>query len=56
VTKEENKWDPIIVGPWMDMWDIEKHEKGLPNRHTDSYLASPPETRDPLKYINEENW
>ena len=34
-------FDPVIVGPWMDLWDIEADVRGLPNAHTERYLESP---------------
>lgn len=27
---EEEDFDPVIVGPWMDLWDLEQHERGAP--------------------------
>jgi len=48
--------DPVIVGPWMDLWDIDDHVDGKPNRHLDAYLATPLEARDVESYISAENW
>ena len=33
-------FDPVIVGPWMDLWDIVEHEDGLGNPHVDRYMAT----------------
>jgi hypothetical protein len=33
-------FDPTIVGPWMDLWNITKHCDGEKNRHVDRYLES----------------
>merc|ERR1711862_848563 len=35
--------DPVIIGPWMDLWDLEKDYKGRPNRHLERYLEGPAE-------------
>ena len=52
----KRNFDPIIVGPWMDLWNITTDKRGLPNPHVDRYLASPPESRDVEKYIRAGNW
>jgi hypothetical protein len=56
--KEEAKLnlDPVVVGPWMDLWDIEEHVSGKANRHLDAYLATPEKTRDVNNYIKAGNW
>ena len=33
-------FDPVIVGPWMDLWDIEAHEHGDSNPHVDRYMTT----------------
>ena len=40
----------------MDLWDIEKDVRGMPNRHIDAYLATPPEKRDVRTYQKAGNW
>merc|ERR1712070_64911 len=52
---EVDKFDPLIVGPWMDLWDIEPHQEGKPNAHVERYLALPQEQRDPQGYIDQGN-
>ena len=35
----EKEFDPIITGPWMDMWQIDANKNtGKPNRHVQQYL------------------
>eukprot|EP00041_Stephanoeca_diplocostata_P030764 m.939059 g.939059 ORF g.939059 m.939059 type:complete len:443 (+) comp23823_c1_seq9:90-1418(+) len=51
--KEE--FDPVIMGPWMDLWDLE--DNGRPNKHIDAYLQSDPSPRDVAQtYIRNGNW
>ena len=38
VEEQKKTFDAVFVGPWMDMWDIEKHHAGKPNRHLEAYL------------------
>ena len=46
VAKED--FDPVIVGPWMDLWDIETDARPdpknptatLPNQHVDHYMKN----------------
>ena len=33
-------FDPVIVGPWMDLWNITTHVNGGKNVHVDRYMAS----------------
>lgn len=57
--QEEEKaeaFDPIIVGPWMDLWDLESDSRGRPNPHIESYLATDPEKRNVQAYIKAGNW
>lgn len=49
-------FDPVVVGPWMDLWDLEEDVRGLPNQHIDTYLRSDPSTRDPQRYIDKGHW
>jgi len=57
-----DSFDPVIVGPWMDLWDIEedarRDEAGVPkpNQHVDRYMETPEELRDPQAYIAAGNW
>ena len=53
---QAEEFDPIIVGPWMDLWDIEEHQSGKDNKHTARYLGTPAEARDPDNYIKAGNW
>lgn len=35
------EFDPVVVGPWMDLWDIDQHEKeGSTNPHIDRYVQT----------------
>ena len=43
-------FDPVIVGPWMDLWDLETDVRGLPNQHVDTYIAQPEDKRDVKAY------
>jgi Phytanoyl-CoA dioxygenase (PhyH) len=40
VNLEVPDFDPIVVGPWMDLWDVEKHPQGLDNPHIQRYIES----------------
>jgi hypothetical protein len=51
VSKET--FDPVIVGPWMDLWDLETDVRGIPNQHVDTYVAQDEDKRDPQAYIPE---
>lgn len=51
-----DEFDTTIVGPWMDLWDLEAHVQDKPNQHVDTYLQSDPATRDPANYIAKGNW
>lgn len=48
--------DPIIVGPWMDLWDLEEDRQGRRNPHLERYMQGPAEARDPKKYISKGHW
>merc|ERR1712012_572706 len=37
-------FDGAMVGPWMDLWNIDPHIDGKPNRHLKRYLESPEES------------
>lgn len=57
-------FDPVVVGPWLDLWDIESQEITLPdgsisivpNPHTDRYLASAAASRGSEQYMEAGNW
>jgi hypothetical protein len=35
------QFDPVIVGPWMDLWDIDQHEnERSTNPHIDRYIQT----------------
>jgi len=34
------EFDPVVVGPWMDLWTMEHHKDGLNNPHVDRYLET----------------
>merc|ERR1712137_627422 len=53
---EEGKanFDPVITGPWMDLWDLESD--GRENAHIKRYLGSPEAKREPQTYIGKGNW
>ena len=38
--KNVKPFDPVIVGPWMDLWNITTHVNGGKNVHVDRYMAS----------------
>ena len=56
--KKIEKFDPIIVGPWMDLWDLvtRKGSEPVGNKHVERYLASPPSTRSIERYVKANNW
>ena len=61
--KLQENFDPVITGPWMDLWDIEEdvrlNKEGSgprPNQHTERYLKTEEELRDVNKYIEQGNW
>ena len=33
-------FDPVVVGPWMDLWDVTEHVDGGPNKHVDRYMST----------------
>lgn len=39
-TQETSTFDPIVIGPWMDLWPITTHQKGHRNKHVERYMAS----------------
>jgi len=53
-------FDPVVVGPWMDLWDIDSQDDplggSLHNPHTARYLASPADRRDVQAYVAADNW
>ena len=49
-------FDPRIIGPWMDLWDLEEDVRGLPNPHIDQYLGTDEAGRDPQNYIKKGQW
>jgi len=55
-TKAKMDLDPVIVGPWMDLWDLERDERGRHNRHLERYMQGPSENRDVGKYIAKGHW
>ena len=40
----------MIIGPWMDLWDLETDMRGIPNQHIDTYIATDEKDRDPASY------
>jgi hypothetical protein len=60
--KKKDAFDPVIIGPWMDLWDLETDARVTaagaprPNAHVDRYLATPPAARDVDGYIRAGNW
>jgi len=53
---QQEAFDPVIVGPWMDLWDLETDVRGIPNQHVERYLQTPEETRNVDAYIKAGNW
>lgn len=53
---QTDEFDPIIVGPWMDLWNITTHHLGRPNVHVDRYLAASPESRSIEDYLHAKHW
>ena len=51
-------FDPRIIGPWMDLWDLEEDVRpnAAPNAHIDQYLATDEKDRDPKNYIEKGQW
>lgn len=54
--EKQETFDPVIVGPWMDLWDLESDARGLPNPHLERYLETPEESRSVKGYIKAGNW
>ena len=48
--------DAVVVGPWMDLWNITTHVDGGSNLHVDRYMATPPAQRDIQRYMDIGNW
>lgn len=51
--------DAVIVGPWMDLWNITSHEDGdrIRNVHVDRYVhETPASKRDISRYLEIGNW
>jgi len=34
------QFDPIVIGPWLDLWTIEDHKDAKTNPHVDRYLET----------------
>lgn len=56
IDDQNEVFDPVIVGPWMDLWNLTTHELSKPNKHLDRYLASSPEARSIAPYQDTGNW
>jgi len=64
VEEAKDAFDPVIIGPWMDLWDLETdvradpadEAKPLPNQHIERYLETPEDTRDVAEYQKAGNW
>ena len=56
VPQSKENFDPRIIGPWMDLWDLEEDVRGLPNAHIDQYLETDPAGRDPETYKAKKQW
>ena len=54
--QSKENFDPRIIGPWMDLWDLEEDVRGLPNAHIDQYLETDPAGRDPETYKAKKQW
>jgi hypothetical protein len=49
--------DAVIVGPWMDLWNITTHVQGGSNPHVDRYVhGTSPAQRNVSRYIDAGNW
>jgi hypothetical protein len=49
-------FDATVVGPWMDLWNLERDSRLRPNKHIAKYLATDSATRAPEKYIAKGQW
>ena len=53
-------FDPVVTGPWMDLWDIEADSRvgkeGKVNKHVERYLETDESSRDVQNYISQNNW
>ena len=61
-TELKESFDPVITGPWMDLWDLESDIRDgvdgcpRPNIHIERYMQTPEETRSMQKYQEAGNW
>eukprot|EP00039_Didymoeca_costata_P011234 m.157106 g.157106 ORF g.157106 m.157106 type:complete len:421 (+) comp15108_c0_seq3:2-1264(+) len=55
-TEVKENFDPVVIGPWMDLWDLEEDTRGRPNKHVDKYLQTDPSARNVDAYIEKGNW
>ncbi len=51
----EAPFDPVIVGPWMDLWNLTAHRDGGSNRHLERYLGTEGSRGAEHKYMPH-NW
>ena len=51
--KAAGNYDAVVVGPWMDLWDIEADARATPkpNPHVAQYLSSNPERNHHNPYL-----
>lgn len=54
--KATKDFDDVIIGPWMDLWNITTHRDGLKNRHVDRYLQSEAALRPGGSGYLPDNW
>lgn len=50
------EFDPVIIGPWMDLWNITSHVDQADNRHVRRYLALPEHTKDITRFLDKSIW
>ena len=50
------KFDPVIVGPWMDLWNITTHQSGGKNEHVERYMETEAGRRPGGEGYLPDNW
>ena len=53
-----SRFNPVVVGPWMDLWDVQQHPQGRDNPHVHRYFATLEDGDEELvqSYRERNNW
>jgi len=53
---ETEEFDPVIIGPWMDLWNVTSHEDGGRNPHIERYIGLSEDKKDITRYLERKIW